>query len=116
MRIAVIELHHQPSTFNPVPAGVEHFEENGVYWGEEVLERVRGFGRIGGLMQVAEEKGGITLVPILKTMPMPGGRPLRVNSPGLTQSNLRAFEWTRARRPLWPLDDVAHWSATSGTE
>jgi microcystin degradation protein MlrC len=113
MRIAVIELHHQPSTFNPVPTGVEHFEENGVYWGAEVLERVRGFGRIGGLMQVAEERGGITLVPILKTMPMPGGRPLQAT---LDRYLDRAIAYLRAALPVDGVFLSMHGGTVSETE
>lgn len=38
-------------------------------------------------------------------------RIIRVDSPGMTQSNLRAFTWNRVPRPLYPLDDLQEWQA-----
>ena len=34
-------------------------------------------------------------------------RVLRVDTPGMTQSNLQAFDWVRAPRPIFPLDAEA---------
>jgi microcystin degradation protein MlrC len=39
---------------------------------------------------------------------------IRVDSPGMTQSDLTAFEWKRIPRPMYPLDDVADWQPRSG--
>ncbi|MBM3957874.1 MAG: M81 family metallopeptidase, partial [Gemmatimonadetes bacterium] len=36
---------------------------------------------------------------------------IRVDSPGFTQSHLDRFEWVRAPRPLYGLDDVREWRA-----
>ena len=36
---------------------------------------------------------------------------IRVDSPGMTQSDLRAFDWTRAPRPIYPLDELPAWRA-----
>ena len=37
---------------------------------------------------------------------------IRVDSPGMTQSDLAAFEWRHAPRPLYPLDaELADWQA-----
>jgi microcystin degradation protein MlrC len=36
---------------------------------------------------------------------------IRVDTPGMTQSNLHEFDWVRAPRPLYPLDDLADWRA-----
>jgi microcystin degradation protein MlrC len=36
---------------------------------------------------------------------------IRVDSPGLSQSDLNAFPWKRVRRPVWPLDRDMAWSA-----
>ena len=38
---------------------------------------------------------------------------IRVDSPGMTQSNLHRFEWQRVTRPIYPLDDLAEWRAGS---
>ncbi len=37
---------------------------------------------------------------------------IRVDTPGTTQSNLRAFRWRRLPRPIAPLDDLPHWTPT----
>lgn len=36
---------------------------------------------------------------------------IRVDSPGTTQSNLAAFEWSRLPRPIYPLDKLDDWRA-----
>jgi len=38
-------------------------------------------------------------------------RVIRVDSPGTTQSDLRAFTWERLPRPIYPLDDLPLWTA-----
>ena len=39
---------------------------------------------------------------------------IRVDSPGVTQSNLRAFEWRKLPRPAFPLDEIPNWKANAG--
>lgn len=34
---------------------------------------------------------------------------IRVDAPGMTQSDLTAFNWKHAPRPMYPLDDVGEW-------
>ena len=34
---------------------------------------------------------------------------IRVDSPGMTQSDLTAFHWQRIPRPMYPFDDVPDW-------
>jgi microcystin degradation protein MlrC len=36
---------------------------------------------------------------------------IRVDAPGMTQSNLHEFDWVRAPRPIYPLDDLPEWQA-----
>jgi microcystin degradation protein MlrC len=36
---------------------------------------------------------------------------IRVDTPGMTQSNLQAFDWIRAPRPLYPFDELDDWQA-----
>ena len=36
---------------------------------------------------------------------------IRVDSPGMTQSNLHAFEWKKIPRPIYPLDNLPEWQA-----
>lgn len=35
---------------------------------------------------------------------------IRVDAPGMTQSDLTAFEWKRVPRPMYPLDSIADWT------
>jgi len=35
---------------------------------------------------------------------------IRVDSPGVTQSNLRAFDWKHVPRPIYPLDEMNNWN------
>ncbi|MEE3369996.1 MAG: M81 family metallopeptidase [Planctomycetota bacterium] len=39
---------------------------------------------------------------------------IRVDSPGMTQSDLAAFTWTRTPRPIYPFDANVTWNADSG--
>lgn len=39
---------------------------------------------------------------------------IRVDAPGMTQSDLTAFEWKNVPRPMYPLDDVPDWDADNG--
>jgi microcystin degradation protein MlrC len=36
---------------------------------------------------------------------------IRVNTPGATMSPLHEFQWDQLPRPIYPLDDLAAWSA-----
>ena len=70
MRIAVAEISQETDTFSPVLTGLEDFELNGLLYGDEILDKRQGVGKIGG--------GGITIFdkvfdPALKkTMKMMG--------------------------------------------
>lgn len=39
---------------------------------------------------------------------------IRVDAPGMTQSDLTAFDWKRSPRPMYPLDEVSEWDADRG--
>jgi len=39
---------------------------------------------------------------------------IRVNSPGATQSDLKAFPWTKLPRPIFPLDRMPEWVSEAG--
>ena len=40
----------------------------------------------------------------------PPARIFEVDCPGLTTPKLKTLPWTRMRRPVYPIDDTAHWS------
>lgn len=39
---------------------------------------------------------------------------IRVNTPGATMSPLTEFTWTQLPRPIYPLDDLPQWAASTG--
>jgi microcystin degradation protein MlrC len=76
-RIALAQINQESDTHNPVLTTLEAFEQGGLYFGAEILEQLRGVGRIGGFLSVAEQQpdppGPIELVPIVRARSMPGG-------------------------------------------
>jgi microcystin degradation protein MlrC len=74
MRIAVAQIRQETNTFNPIPSDLTDFEEGGLYFGGEILEKMRGVGEIGGLIAVVEEEAGeVELLPIIRAAAMSGG-------------------------------------------
>ena len=55
MRIAIAEFSQETSSFSPVVTTVDTFKLYGLYEGQTILEKVRGVGAIGGLLDVADE-------------------------------------------------------------
>ena len=56
MRIAVAEVAQETDSFTPLIADLSDFEALGLYFGEEIIERMQGVGPIGGLFQVASQQ------------------------------------------------------------
>jgi microcystin degradation protein MlrC len=74
MRIAIADISQETDTFSPIPTGLQDFEQVGLYFGGQVLEQLRGVGKIGGFLAVAEGEGGVEPLPILHARAMSGGR------------------------------------------
>jgi microcystin degradation protein MlrC len=74
MRIAVAELVQETDSFSPLRAGLADFESYGLYRGDEILERMRDTGPIGGLLKVAAaQPRTVELVPLLRAWGAAGG-------------------------------------------
>ena len=74
MRIAVAEIAQETDSFSPMVADLKDFETYGLFFGDEILERMRGVGPIGGLLEVAAEQDGpVTLLPIVRAWASAGG-------------------------------------------
>ena len=74
MRIAVAEVAQETDSFSPMIADRSDFEETGLYFGDEILERMRGVGPIGGFLEVvAEQPEPVTLLPIIRAWGGAGG-------------------------------------------
>lgn len=74
MRIAVAEVAQETDSFSPLLAGLAEFEGFGLYHGEEIVQRMRGAGPLGGLLDVvSEQTKPIELVPLLRAWGGAGG-------------------------------------------
>ena len=74
MRIAVAEVAQETDSFSPLVADRNDFEAYGLYFGDEILERMRGVGPIGGFLEIAaQQPGPVDLRPIIRAWGSAGG-------------------------------------------
>ncbi len=74
MRIAVAEVAQETDSFTPLTADLSDFEALGLYFGEEIIERMQGVGPIGGLFQVASQQSEpIQWLPLVRAWGGAGG-------------------------------------------
>ena len=74
MRIAIAEVAQETDSFSPLVAGRSDFEAHGLYFGDELLERMRGVGPIGGFLEVAAEQAEpVEIIPIIRAWGSAGG-------------------------------------------
>ncbi len=71
MKIVIAEIAQETDSFSPMVADLSDFETYGLFYGDEILEKMRGVGPIGGFLEVAaefEKSSGETLelVPIVR--------------------------------------------------
>lgn len=75
MRIGLIVVAQETSSFNPVLTTFADFEQFGVYEGREILDRLRGNGPVGGYLESVEASGrDVETVPIIRGATRSGGR------------------------------------------
>ena len=92
MRLGLFQMGQETDTFNPSPTTFEDFEGFGIYQGQEILEKLRGNGTVGGFIDVVEAAGrDIEIVPLTRGWAGAGGR--------ITTDALRFFE-DRLRKDL----------------
>ena len=74
MRIAVAEIAQETDSFSPMVADLADFEAFGLFFGDEILVRMRGVGPIGGMLQVAAEQNPpVELLPLVRAWAGAGG-------------------------------------------
>lgn len=74
MRIAVAEIAQETDSFSPMIADLKDFEAFGLFFGEEILGKMRGAGPIGGFLDVvAEQREPVELVPLVRAWAGAGG-------------------------------------------
>jgi microcystin degradation protein MlrC len=85
MRIAIAKYGQETSSFSPVPTTLDTFKLYGLYEGQEILEKSKGVGPIGGFLEAAEEEG-------LDWTPLPLIRGWAGASGIITTDTLKFFE------------------------
>lgn len=114
MRIAVAEIGQETDSFSPIVADMSDFEAYGLYYGNEILERMRGVGPIGGFLEVAaEQSGSVVLLPIVRAWGSAGGKITAATLDTLTQNLVAGL------KESLPLDGVflsLHGAAASDHE
>jgi microcystin degradation protein MlrC len=74
MRIAVAEIAQETGSFSPMVAELSDFETYGLFFGQEIIERMRGVGPIGGLLDVVTEQNNpVELLPLVRAWAAAGG-------------------------------------------
>ena len=74
MRIAIARFSQETSSFSPLPTTLDRFREFGIYEGDDLLEKFRGVGDIGGFLDTLEEEGvDCELLPIISGSGCAGG-------------------------------------------
>jgi microcystin degradation protein MlrC len=74
MRIAIAEIAQETDSFSPMVADLKDFEAFGLYFGDEILKRMRGVGPIGGFLEVAAEQNELPeLLPLVRAWAGAGG-------------------------------------------
>ncbi|MEJ7798991.1 MAG: M81 family metallopeptidase [Ilumatobacter sp.] len=75
MRIGLIQITQETSSFNPTLTTLADFESFGIYEGVEILERLREAGPIGGYLAGVRHSGAeVESVPIIRGAARSGGR------------------------------------------
>ena len=113
MRIAVAEIAQETDSFSPMVADLKDFEAFGIYYGNEMLERMRGVGPIGGFLEVAEGEGDVTLLPLLRAWGSAGGT---ITTPTLDFLTKRFVEGLKQSLPLDAVFLSLHGAAASANE
>jgi len=75
MRVGLIKITQETSSFNPTPTTLADFESFGIYEGDEILERLHSAGPVGGYLTGIEQSGvDVETVPVIRGAARSGGR------------------------------------------
>jgi microcystin degradation protein MlrC len=68
------EIAQETDSFSPLVADLSDFEAYGLYFGDEILQRMRGVGPLGGFLEVAAQQPELVVVlPIVRAWGGAGG-------------------------------------------
>jgi microcystin degradation protein MlrC len=114
MRIAVAEVAQETDSFSPMVADRKDFESYGLYFGNEILTRMRGVGPIGGFLEVAADEGDrVVLVPLVRAWGSAGGT---IAAETLDFLTARFIEGLKQALPLDGVFLSLHGAAASANE
>ena len=113
-RIAFAEFAQETDSFSPIVAELSDFEAYGLYFGDEVTNRSRGVGPLGGFLEIADaEPGGVELLPIMRAWGSAGGT---ITAAAFDELLRRCVEGFRAAMPIDGVFLSLHGAAASERE
>jgi len=75
MRIGLIQITQETSSFNPTLTTLADFESFGIYEGDEIIERLKDAGPVGGYLAAIKQSGAnVETIPIIRGAARSGGR------------------------------------------
>lgn len=74
MRIAVAEIGQETDSFSPIVTDLRDFSAFGLYFGDEILEKMQGAGPLGGFLEmVAQQPQTVEVIPLVRAWAGAGG-------------------------------------------
>ena len=114
MRIAIASFGQETSSFSPLPTTLETFALYGLYRGDEIREKCRGVGALGGFFSAMEEAGEHwTPLPIVHGWAGASG-PLTAEALAFFEETIR--EGLQAAGPIDAFFFALHGAAAAGSE
>ncbi len=56
MKIAIAQIWQETHTFCTNPTGLREFHQGGLFFGDEILDKMRGLGEMGAFLEALEGK------------------------------------------------------------
>jgi len=114
LRIAIAEVAQETDSFSPLIADQRDFEAYGLYYGDELLERMRGVGPLGGFLEITDEQPErVQVLPILRAWGSAGGR---IQDETFAHFRRELIEGLQRSLPLDAVFLSLHGAASSQTE
>ena len=79
-RIAVGQIWQEQNTFSPILTEMSDFEQNGLYFGSEILEKFASVNELGGFIRAAEGYENIEIIPTIRAWAWPITKTIKNNN------------------------------------
>ncbi|NQT58730.1 MAG: M81 family metallopeptidase [Bacteroidetes bacterium] len=73
-RIAIGQIWQEQNTFSPILTEMSNFEQNGLYFGSEIIEKFSAVNELGGFIHASEEYEDIEIIPTIRAWAWPSGK------------------------------------------